>query len=171
MLDEFVGEIAIGFVEPILGRKDDPRLIEVTGISMMLTAQGADHTVGNAPTFPCEGESVETLVAESYKMQLNSAVADSRGLCIFGRTVTDPNLQLIADAINGAFGTEVEPDTIRELGVEALRLEKEFNRLAGFTEADDELPAFFHDEALPPSGKTARLTSASVNRAMAEMLG
>ena len=25
----------------------DPRLIEVTAISMMLTAQGADHTVGN----------------------------------------------------------------------------------------------------------------------------
>ncbi len=148
----------------------DPRLIEVTGISMMLTAQGADHTVGNAPTFPCEGETVATLVGESYKMQLNSAVADSLGLCIFGRTVTDPNLQLIADAINGAFGTAIAPAAIRELGAEALRLEKAFNRLAGFTEADDELPAFFHAEALPPSGKTARLNSAEVNQVMAGLL-
>ncbi|MGB1254927.1 MAG: aldehyde ferredoxin oxidoreductase C-terminal domain-containing protein [Thiolinea sp.] len=148
----------------------DPRLIEVTGISMMFTAQGADHTVGNAPTFPCDGEDVSTLVAESYKMQLNSAVADSLGLCVFGRTVTDPNLQLIADAINGAFGTEVDPEFIRNIGAETLRLEKEFNRLAGFTEADDELPAFFHAESLPPSGKTARLTSQEVNQHMATML-
>ena len=27
----------------------DPRVIEVTGISMMVTAQGADHTAGNVP--------------------------------------------------------------------------------------------------------------------------
>ena len=27
----------------------DPRVIEVTGVSMMVTAQGADHTTGNAP--------------------------------------------------------------------------------------------------------------------------
>ena len=27
----------------------DPRVIEVTGITMMVTAQGADHTAGNVP--------------------------------------------------------------------------------------------------------------------------
>ena len=81
----------------------DPRVIEVTGISMMLTAQGADHTVGNAPSFKCDDKSIAELVAESLRMQINSAVADSFGLCVFGRSVTDDNLKLIADAINDAF--------------------------------------------------------------------
>ena len=62
----------------------DPRIIEVTAVSMMLTAQGADHTVGNAPSFKCDDKSVKEIVAESLKMQMNSAVADSFGLCVFG---------------------------------------------------------------------------------------
>ena len=40
----------------------DPRVIEVTGISMMLTAQGADHTAGNLPVFDCKGKTTEELV-------------------------------------------------------------------------------------------------------------
>ena len=47
-----------------------------------------------------------------------------------------------------------------------LRLEAEFNRQAGFTEADDELPAFFHKEPLAPTNKAARLYSAEVNKTM-----
>jgi aldehyde:ferredoxin oxidoreductase len=70
----------------------DPRVVEVTGISMMVTAQGADHTTGNAPSFKCDDKTVEELAAESLKMQINSAVADSLGICVFGRTVTDVNL-------------------------------------------------------------------------------
>ena len=42
------------------------------------------------------------------------------------------------------------------LGDETLRLEHAFNREAGFTEQDDELPAFFYHEPLPPTGRVAR---------------
>jgi aldehyde:ferredoxin oxidoreductase len=148
----------------------DPRVVEVTGISMMVTAQGADHTTGNAPSFKCDDKTVEQLAAESLKMQINSAVADSLGICVFGRSVTDVNLQLIADAINNAFDIGADPDFVRQLGIKALKLEAEFNRKAGFTEEDDELPSFFMDEALPPTGKKARLTSAEVNRHMSSLL-
>ena len=148
----------------------DPRVVEVTGISMMVTAQGADHTTGNAPSFKCDDKTVEQLAAESLKMQINSAVADSLGICVFGRSVTDVNLQLIADAINNAFDIGANPEFVRQLGIKALKLEAEFNRQAGFTEEDDELPSFFMDEALPPTGKKARLTSAEVNRHMSSLL-
>ena len=148
----------------------DPRLIEVTGVSMMLTAQGADHTVGNAPLFKCEGASVDELVAESLRMQINSAVADSFGLCVFGRSVTDENLSLIANAINDSFGAGISPKDIKEIAFETLRLEAKFNRDAGFNEEDDELPDFFLNEPLPPSGKLARLRSAEVNNAMRELM-
>jgi aldehyde:ferredoxin oxidoreductase len=43
-----------------------------------------------------------------------------------------------------------------ELGKETLRLEAEFSKAVGFDEADDDLPAFFYQEPLPPSNKAAR---------------
>lgn len=148
----------------------DPRVVEVTGISMMVTAQGADHTTGNAPTFQCADKSIEVIARESYKMQVNSAVADSIGLCVFGRSVTDVNLKLIADAMNDAHDAGVDPDFVRDLGRKTLELEAQFNAQAGFTEADDELPDFFHDEALPPTNRSARLRSVEVNDHMRRLM-
>lgn len=147
----------------------DPRIIEVTGISMMVTAQGADHTTGNLPAYECKGKSVSDLVAASFTAQVSSAVADSTGLCIFGRSVTDTNLELIANAINDAHGTRIDADFILNMGRETLRLEHAFNVAAGFTEEDDELPAFFHEEPLAPTNKKARLHSGEVNRHMREI--
>ncbi len=148
----------------------DPRIIEVTGISMMTTAQGADHTTGNAPSYKCKDKTVEELTAESLKMQVNSAVADSFGLCVFGRSVTDDSLDLIAGAINDALATDVDADFIQNIGLETLKLEAEFNRRAGFTEDDDELPEFFRAEELPPTGRKARLTSNEVNTHLWRMI-
>ena len=103
-------------------------------------------------------------------MQINSAVADSFGLCVFGRSVTDDNLKLIADAINNAFDAGVSPEFIRRVALETLRLEAAFNRAAGFEEGDDELPSFFTKEALPPTGKTNRLFSREVNKEMQALM-
>jgi len=149
----------------------DPRVIEVTGISMMVTAQGADHTSGNVPAFDCKGKSTEDLVAVSLEAQTMTAAADSLGLCIFGRSVTNVSAELIVAALNDAHGTNFDPSFIQTLGLEALRMEWEFNRAAGFTEGDDELPEFFYTEALAPSGKTARHRSAVVNRRLRELIG
>jgi len=134
----------------------DPRVIEVTGITMMLTAQGADHTAGNVPMMDCKGKQLGELVAASLQSQVSSAAADSLGLCVFGRSVTDTNLELVVNAINDAHGTELEPSFFWDLGRETLRLEHEFNKAAGFLVEDDELPRFFHDEPLAPGGKVAR---------------
>ena len=49
-------------------------------------------------------------------------------------------------------------------------MEWEFNRQAGFTEEDDELPAFFLEEPLAPSNKVQRHRSAEVNQALRELL-
>jgi len=146
----------------------DPRIIEVTAISMMVTPQGADHTAGNAPSFVSLDKSVKEVAAESYRMQVNSALADCFGLCVFGRTVTDVNLKLISDAINDAFGTDVDGSWMIEIARESLRLEQEFNRRAGFTEAENELPEFFIDEPLPPTNRTARMFAHEVDAYMQE---
>ena len=148
----------------------DPRVIEVTGISMMVTAQGADHTAGNLPVFDCKGKTTDELVAASLGIQTACAAADSLGLCIFGRSVTNVSVELVVAALNDAHGTQLDPSFMQKLGLETLRLEWEFNKAAGFTEKDDELPEFFYTEPLPPTQKTARHRSAEVNRRLRELL-
>ncbi len=148
----------------------DPRVIEVTGISMMLTAQGADHTAGNLPAFKSADKSTSELVDASLDIQTACAAADSLGLCIFGRSVTNVSAELVVKALNDAHGTNLDTSFIAKLGREALAMEWEFNRKAGFTEADDELPEFFYAEALEPSGKVARHHSAEVNARLRELM-
>jgi aldehyde:ferredoxin oxidoreductase len=147
----------------------DPRVIEVTGISMMATAQGADHTTGNVPRYKSHDKELDELLKVSLDSQITSAATDSLGLCVFGRTVTNTNTDFLARAINSALGTELEQSFFYELGQETLRLEREFNLVAGFTEKDDELPAFFYNEPLHPSNRTARFHSGDVHRMYDEL--
>lgn len=134
----------------------DPRVIEVTGLTMMTTAQGADHTAGNAPRYNTEGKTLDEMMTASLNAQIGMAANDSLGLCIFGGRVTNAMLDFITSTINQALGTQLEPAFFDELGKETLRFENEFNRAAGFSMADDDLPDFFYDEPLPPSQKVAR---------------
>ncbi len=104
------------------------------------------------------------MAALSLEVQVNSAAADSLGLCVFGRSVTNANHAKIIDALNNAHGTDLPAGFIDDLGRETLLMEIEFNSQAGFTEADDALPAFFWDEELPPTGKKARHPGAEINK-------
>jgi aldehyde:ferredoxin oxidoreductase len=141
----------------------DPRVVEATGVSMMATAQGADHTVGNLPRLKTSDMDMESILAQSALHQSRVAANDSLGLCIFGMTVTNPNTAFIAEAVNAAQGTTYTADFFEALGRETLRLEREFNRQAGFTERDDELPEFFYTEPVPPTNRVARFHAADVH--------
>ena len=140
----------------------DPRTIEGTGISMMATAQGADHTAGNLPRLNSHEMELEELLEASLDTMTTVAATDSIGLCIFGRSVTDANYEFLAEAANSAHGTSITPDFFRELGAQALVLEREFNQKAGFGEADDELPDFFYTEPLPPTNHVMRFHAKDV---------
>jgi aldehyde:ferredoxin oxidoreductase len=144
----------------------DPRVIEVTGITMMVTAQGADHTAGNVPRMQTDDKTTDEIIDASMEAQVASAAADSLGLCVFGRSVTNANLEMIAEGINSAVGTSLDASFFEALGRETLKLEDEFNRAAGFTTEDDELPAFFYEERLPPADKAARFHSAEVRESV-----
>ena len=141
----------------------DPRVVEATGISMMATAQGADHTAGNLPRLKTREMDLNALLDQSLTAQVNCAATDSLGLCIFGRSVTEPNTEFIANAANAAHGTSLTKDFFAELGRETLRLEAEFNKRAGFTDQDDELPEFFYSEPLAPTNHVARFHGRDVH--------
>ena len=144
----------------------DPRVVEATGITMMVSAQGADHTAGNVPKLDCTNMSVEEVVAASLESQRVMASSDALGLCIFGRGVTDTNVAFVVNAINDAHGTDLKESFYSELGDETLALERQFNLDAGFTVADDELPEFFYSDPLAPTGKVARFHGPEVNKAL-----
>jgi aldehyde:ferredoxin oxidoreductase len=141
----------------------DPRVVEVTGITMMVTAQGADHTAGNLPRLKTREMQTEDMISQSLLHQTRVAANDSLGLCIFGMTVTNFNQDFMIDAINSVHGTQLTPAFFEALGRETLRLEREFNRQAGFGVKDDELPAFFYEEALPPTNHVARFHADDVH--------
>ena len=103
------------------------------------------------------------IIEQSLAHQARIAANDSLGLCIFGMGVTNANLEFIASAINAAHGTVLTKDFLEPLGRETLRLEHEFNKRAGFTAKDDELPAFFYEEPLPPTNLVARFHGADVH--------
>ncbi len=148
----------------------DPRVIEGTGVTMMVTAQGADHTAGALLTLDTKNMSTAEVVAASLDIQASWAAVDSLGLCIFGRSVTAASTDLVVSALNDAHGTNLDASFMRTLGMEALKMEWEFNRAAGFTEKDDELPEFFYTEPLAPTNRVARHHSAEVNRSLRELL-
>lgn len=141
----------------------DPRVVEATGVTMMATAQGADHTAGNLPRLKTREMDLPAIVEQSLLQQTRVAANDSLGFCIFGGSVTNMNLEFVTNAINAAHGTALTPDFFEALGRETLRMEHEFNRRAGFTAADDELPAFFYQEPLPPTNHVARFHGPEVH--------
>ena len=106
----------------------------------MTTAQGADHTTGNVARMASFDKEFPELMAASLAAQIACAAVDSIGLCLFGRSVTNPNIAFLAEAVNAAIGTTLTPHFFQQLGRETLLLEREFNRAAGFTAADDGLP-------------------------------
>ena len=53
--------------------------------------------------------------------------------------------------LNARYGWDVDEEILRELGRVALKLEREFNRGAGFTAADDRIPKWMTEESLSPS--------------------
>jgi len=147
----------------------DPRVIEGTGVSMVITAQGADHTVGNLPTLDTREMTIPEIAQASRQVQINSAIADSTGLCLFGRSVTDINHVMIIQAMDDALGTNLPADFLVTLARETISMEAAFNEAAGFTVEDDALPAFFADEPLQPTNRTARLAGEEIRAAFADI--
>lgn len=134
----------------------DPRVIEATGVTMMVTAQGADHTAGNLPRLDTTKMGLDEIMEQSLLQQSKVAANDSLGLCMFGQSVTNAQAAWLAEQLNAAHGTNLDMDFFLELGRETLKLEREFNRQAGFGPQDDELPEFFYKEPLAPTNRVAR---------------
>jgi len=75
---------------------------------------------------------------------------DTLGACIFAGFGFAVAPEVIPHLLNARYGWSVGVEILQELGRETLKLEREFNRRAGFTAADDRIPEWMREEALPP---------------------
>ena len=130
----------------------EPRAIKGTGITYAVSPQGADHTAGL--TIRAKVNHLDPAVQKdpSLNAQLNMAGYDTLGACIFagfGYAATPDGV--VKRLLKARYGWEDIPDNIlQSLGRETIKMEREFNRRAGFTKEDDRLPKWMTEEALPP---------------------
>ena len=82
--------------------------------------------------------------------QINMAGYDTLGACLFAGFGFSLNTKVISELLNARYGWEVGDQILQELGRETIDLEREFNRRAGFTSADDRLPEWMRYEPVPP---------------------
>lgn len=128
----------------------DPRAIKGTGVTYATSPQGADHTCGLTIRANIDHTKPEGQARVSKAAQINMAGYDSLGICVMGGFGFAQDFTMVRDLINGRYGWGVGDDYLQQVGRETLRLEREFNRRAGFTEAHDRLPEWMTIEPLPP---------------------
>lgn len=138
----------------------DPRAIKGIGLTYATTPMGADHTAGYciSGNIMKVGADIDPLSKEgqieySRAMQIGTAAIDSSGMCLFvyfGIADSPEGYQAFIDMINAQYGINLTAGDIDELGETVLKIERDFNKKAGFTNAHDRLPEFMEYEPLSP---------------------
>ena len=122
----------------------DPRPLKATGVTYATSAMGADHTAGNVLE---PGVPIEECARRSQEKQMVNAICDASGFCEFIGASPDD----IRAFYGLMVGREVSQEEIADYGWQILSDEWEFNRRAGFTEADDVLPECMQTDAIGPN--------------------
>jgi aldehyde:ferredoxin oxidoreductase len=128
----------------------EPRGVKGTGTTYVTSPQGADHTAGNTVRAKVDHLDGKANIAVSRGAQINSAGFDTLGACLFAGFGFLVAPEVISELLNARYGWQVGTDILQVLGRETLTIEREFNKRAGFTAADDRIPEYMRTEPLPP---------------------
>ncbi len=140
----------------------DPRAIKGIGVTYATTPMGADHTAGYAIATEIMGVGGQADPRDTKKsdlsrnLQLATAAVDASGYCLFiAFAVLDipEGLEGVVESINGVYGTNLTVADVAPIGQSIIDTERNYNKAAGFTAADDRLPEFFRTEKLPPTNE------------------
>ena len=138
----------------------DPRSVKGIGLTYATTPMGADHTAGYciSGNILKVGADLDPLKKEGQieyarAMQIGTAAVDSTGMCLFvyfGIADNPGGYQALIDMINAQYGIALSSEDVDRLGESVLKVERSFNKKAGFTNAHDRLPEFFEYEPVAP---------------------
>lgn len=135
----------------------EPRTLKGMGVTYCTSPMGPDHTAGLV-TMPAADP-----VAASKDAQVVAAICDSSGFCNF----VQPSLDEMRQLFNLMYGLNMSGPDIVAYGWHCLEDEWEFNRRAGFTEKDDQIPGFMTTEPVPTSGNVFDVSKEDLRRAYA----
>jgi aldehyde:ferredoxin oxidoreductase len=138
----------------------DPRPVKGIGLTYATTPMGADHTAGYciSGNILKVGANIDPLkkdgqIEYARAMQIGTAAVDSTGMCLFvyfGIADNPGGYQALIDMINAQYGIALTAVDVDKLGESVLKVERAFNKAAGFTNSHDRLPEFFEYEPCPP---------------------
>ncbi|MEJ2099852.1 MAG: aldehyde ferredoxin oxidoreductase C-terminal domain-containing protein, partial [Desulfobacterales bacterium] len=128
----------------------DPRGVQGIGVTYATSTMGADHTAGYCVTANIlnVGGTVDPLkpagqIELARNLQIATAMlTDSTGMCLFiAFAILDQpdTFQALVDLINSFTGQNLTAEDLTEQGKAILKMERDFNFRAGFTEKDDRL--------------------------------
>jgi aldehyde:ferredoxin oxidoreductase len=142
----------------------DPRAVQGIGVTYATSPMGADHTAGYAVAQNVlkVGGDVNALKPEgqielSRNLQIATAAIDSTGMCLFiAFAVLDQpeTFQALLDMLSTFYGINMTGDGVTDLGKKVLKMERDFNKAAGFTPQHDRLPSYFKTEKFAPHNVT-----------------
>ena len=149
----------------------EPRAIKGTGVTYATTPQGADHTCGLTIRAKIDHLDPKGQVELSRSTQYNMAGYDTIGACLFagfGYAATPDGV--VRRLLSARYGWDDLPGNIlTELGKQTLKMEREFNRRAGFTAKDDRLPEWMTKEPLPPHNSVFDVPEDELDRIFEEI--
>ena len=127
----------------------DPRACKAVGVTYCVSPMGADHTAGIDYRDPL---SKEGQVTRSKDNQILMATNDSVGYCFLAMPSKGSLMyEVFAKLINARYGTDLKAEDMINMGITTIREELAFNRSAGWTDVQNQLPGFMRNEKLPPN--------------------
>jgi aldehyde:ferredoxin oxidoreductase len=129
----------------------DPRAIKGTGVTYATSPQGADHTAGLTIRADVDHTDPQGQAKLSREAQIKMAGYDTLGACLFSGFGYAVSTSSVQDLLNARYGWNIDEEILLELGRTTLKLEREFNKGAGFTAADDRIPQWMNEEPLSPT--------------------
>ncbi|MFX1455458.1 MAG: aldehyde ferredoxin oxidoreductase C-terminal domain-containing protein [Promethearchaeota archaeon] len=137
----------------------DPRVFKAMSITYATTPMGADHTAGAAipgrvaSQTKDYGELTENKgkIDLSYELQIYTTVLDSLGCCYFIGPSLE-NMDVVKGALNAMYNLELTREDVIKIGKKILKTELEFNRKAGISKDQNDLPEFLRNEPSEPTG-------------------
>jgi aldehyde:ferredoxin oxidoreductase len=94
---------------------------------------------------------------------LQRAAYDALGLCVFNLGASGGRPEVVLAMLQSIYGLDLPTGWLDAWGRRVIDAERAFNLAAGFTAADDRLPAFFAQEPLSPTGTVFDVPASSLD--------
>ena len=170
-----VGHDSLAFAPQVKGLEIpgyEPRGLQTMALGFAVNARGADHNRSGAYEVDFSDKVDRrhaTIEAVRYAIETEdrAAVMDSLILCKFLRGVFTDFYAESAGMLRAITGWDVSADELRATARRIVAAKREFNRAAGWTAAEDTLPARFL-ETSPANDRTATLSKEHLDMLVAE---